>query len=148
MRACAGYPCNGDDITTAAAAGYFEAAGRHTPTMIKLLQHLREHEGSLPDDPAVLRAISVPVLVLHGTKTAQPHQHPRDSPIDDAVHLELGRRKATAVVRSHRGAQGRLGQHISTAIALGLEAMRDRCDQPGSRPLSRRQRSPGNGHGR
>jgi len=69
MRAFADYPFTDDDITMAEDAGYFEAAGRYAPTMIKLFQHLREHEGPLPDDPTVLRAISVPVLVIHGTNT-------------------------------------------------------------------------------
>jgi len=67
MRAFADYPFNDDDIAAAEAAGYFEASARYAPKMLKLFQHLREHEGPLPDDPVVLGAISAPVQVLHGT---------------------------------------------------------------------------------
>jgi pimeloyl-ACP methyl ester carboxylesterase len=69
MRAFADYPFNDEDIAAAEDAGYLEASGRYAPKMLKLFQHLREHEGPLPDDPAVLGAISAPVLVLHGTET-------------------------------------------------------------------------------
>lgn len=67
MRAFADYPFNDDDISAAEDAGYFEASGRYAPVLLELFRHLREHEGPLPDDPAVLGAISAPVLVLHGS---------------------------------------------------------------------------------
>lgn len=69
MCAFADYPFNEDDIAAAEDAGYFDAAGRYAPKMLSLFQHLREHQGPLPDDPAVLGAISSPVLVLHGTNS-------------------------------------------------------------------------------
>ena len=50
-------------------AGYFEAAGRYVPNLLNLLQQWGEYEGPTPDDPAVLGAISAPVLVLHGADT-------------------------------------------------------------------------------
>ena len=68
-RALAGFPLTDADIAMAEDAGYFEAAGRYVPNMLSFFQQLREYEGATPDDPAVLRAISAPVLVLHGSDT-------------------------------------------------------------------------------
>jgi pimeloyl-ACP methyl ester carboxylesterase len=69
MRAFAGYPFTGEDIAVADGAGYFEAAGRYVPALFSFFKQFREYEGPLPDDPAVLGAISAPVLVLHGADT-------------------------------------------------------------------------------
>jgi pimeloyl-ACP methyl ester carboxylesterase len=68
-RAMAGWPFNDEEIAMAEAAGYFEAAGRYVPNLLNLLQQWAEYEGPTPDDPAVLGAISAPVLVLHGADT-------------------------------------------------------------------------------
>jgi pimeloyl-ACP methyl ester carboxylesterase len=68
-RAFAGWPFNDEEIAMAEDAGYFEAAGRYVPNLLNLLQQWGEYEGPTPDDPAVLGAISVPVLVLHGADT-------------------------------------------------------------------------------
>ena len=68
-RAFAGWPFNDEEIAMAADAGYFEAAGRYVPNLLNLLQQWGEYEGPTPDDPAVLGAISAPVLVLHGADT-------------------------------------------------------------------------------
>ena len=69
MRAFAGYPFTDEDIAVADGAGYFEAAGRYVPNLFSFFKQFREYEGPLPDDPAVLGAISAPVLVLHGADT-------------------------------------------------------------------------------
>lgn len=69
MRAFAGYPFTDEDIVVAERAGYFEAAGPYVPNLFSFFKQLREYEGSLPDDLAVLGAISAPVLVLHGSNT-------------------------------------------------------------------------------
>jgi pimeloyl-ACP methyl ester carboxylesterase len=69
MRAFAGYPFTDEDIAVAEGAGYFEAAGRYVPNLFNFFQQFRQYEGPLPDDPAVLSAISAPVLVLHGSNT-------------------------------------------------------------------------------
>lgn len=69
MRAFAGYPFTDEDIVVAERAGYFEAAGRYVPNLFSFFEQFREYEGSLPDDPAVLGAISARVLVLHGSNT-------------------------------------------------------------------------------
>ena len=69
MRAFAGDPFPEEDIAVAEGAGYFEAAGRYVPNLFSFFKQFREYEGPLPDDPAVLGAISAPVLVLHGSNT-------------------------------------------------------------------------------
>ncbi len=69
MRAFAGFPFSDEDIAVAEDAGYFEAAGRYVPTMLTIFQQLGEYQGPTPDDPAVLGAISAPVLVLLGSDT-------------------------------------------------------------------------------
>lgn len=68
MRAFAGYPFTDEDIAIAEDAGYFEATGRYVPNLLNLLQQFMEH-GNPADDPAVLDAVSTPVLVLVGSET-------------------------------------------------------------------------------
>ena len=68
-RAFAGWPFNDEEIAMAEDAGYFEATGRYVPNLLNLLQQWGEYKGPTPDDPAVLGAISAPVLVLHGADT-------------------------------------------------------------------------------
>ncbi len=69
VRAFAGFVFNDVEVALAGDAGYFEAAGRYVPNMLNSFQQLMEYEGPTPDDPAVLGAISAPVLVLHGSNT-------------------------------------------------------------------------------
>ena len=68
-RAFAGWPFNDEEIAMAEDAGYFEAAARYVPNLLNLLPQWRQFEGPTPDDPAVLAAVSTPVLVLHGSGT-------------------------------------------------------------------------------
>jgi len=68
VRAFAGFPFNDQDIAVAEDAGYFEAAGRYVPNLLKHLQQVME-QGDPIADPALLGAISVPVLVLYGSDT-------------------------------------------------------------------------------
>jgi pimeloyl-ACP methyl ester carboxylesterase len=68
-RAFAGFPLTDEDIAVAEDAGYFEAAGRYVPNLLNLFQQVMEYEGPVLDVPAVLGAISAPVLVLHGAET-------------------------------------------------------------------------------
>jgi pimeloyl-ACP methyl ester carboxylesterase len=68
-RAFAGWPFNDEDIALAEGVGYFEAAGRYVPNVLNLLQQWGKYGGPTADDPAVLGAISAPVLVLHGADT-------------------------------------------------------------------------------
>ncbi len=67
-RAFAGWPFNDEEIAMAEDAGYFKAAGRYVPNLLNLLQQLLEH-GDPTTDPAVLGAISAPVMVLLGSDT-------------------------------------------------------------------------------
>ena len=67
-RAFADYPFTDNDIAKAEAAGYFEASGRYMPNLLNLLQQFAENADPA-DDPDVLRAISAPVLMLHGSDT-------------------------------------------------------------------------------
>ncbi len=69
MRAFASFPFNDEDIAAAEDAGYFDAAGRYVPTMLTIFQQFGEYQGPTEDDPAVLGAISAPVLVLLGSDT-------------------------------------------------------------------------------
>jgi pimeloyl-ACP methyl ester carboxylesterase len=72
-RAFAGFPFNDEDIAVAEGAGYFEAVGRYVPNLINVQQQAMKYRGPTPDDPAVLGAISAPVLVLLGSDT-KPHE--------------------------------------------------------------------------
>ena len=69
IRAFADYPFNEGDIEAAENAGYFEASARYVPDLLSFFQQLAEDDGPPPDAPAVLGAISVPMLVLHGSET-------------------------------------------------------------------------------
>ncbi len=67
-RVFAGFPFNDKEIAVLENAGYLEAAGRYVPNLLNHLQQVME-QGDPIADPAVLGAISVPVLVLHGSDT-------------------------------------------------------------------------------
>ena len=69
VRAFAGWPFSDEEIALADDAGYFEAAARYVPNLLNLLQQWMAYEGPSADDPAVLGAISAPVLVLLGSDT-------------------------------------------------------------------------------
>ena len=64
-RAFARWPFKDEEVAVADEAGYFEAAGRYVPIMLNFFQQNDPTEG----DPAVLGAISSPVLVLQGANT-------------------------------------------------------------------------------
>jgi len=68
VRAFAGLPFSDDEIAEAEETGYFEAAGRYVPSLLSFFQQQMEYDGPTADDPAVLGAISAPVLVLHGSE--------------------------------------------------------------------------------
>jgi pimeloyl-ACP methyl ester carboxylesterase len=69
MRAFAGIPFNDVELAVAENAGYLEAAGRYVPNLLSTIQQQPEYRGPAPDDPAVLGAIAMPVLVLQGSDT-------------------------------------------------------------------------------
>jgi pimeloyl-ACP methyl ester carboxylesterase len=68
VRAFAGFLFTDEEVAVAEDAGYFEAAGRYVPNMLNFFQQQMKYEGPMPDDPAVLAASSVPVLVLPGSE--------------------------------------------------------------------------------
>lgn len=68
IRAFVGWIFNDEEIAALEDAGYFEAAGRYVPNLLNHLQQVME-QGDPIADPAVLGAISAPVLVLHGSDT-------------------------------------------------------------------------------
>ena len=67
VRAFVVLPFSDEEIAAAEDAGYFEAAGRYAPNLLSFFQQQQRYEGPTADDPAVLGAISAPVLVLHGS---------------------------------------------------------------------------------
>ena len=67
VRTFAGLPFSEEEIAVAEDTGYFEAAGRYVPNLLRFFQQQTEYDGPTADDPAVLGAISAPVLVLHGS---------------------------------------------------------------------------------
>jgi pimeloyl-ACP methyl ester carboxylesterase len=69
VRAFARFVLNDEELAELEDASYFEAAGRYAPNILDVHQQQREYQGPTPDDPAVLGAISAPVLVLHGSDT-------------------------------------------------------------------------------
>lgn len=96
-RAFAGFPFTDGDIAAANDVGYFEAASRYVPTMLDFFGQQKEYGGPTPDHPALLRAITAPVLVSHGSGTkpygtvapqhiAQQVSHARVHEIPDAGH--------------------------------------------------------------
>lgn len=94
IRAFAGYPFTAEDIAAAEDSGYLAAAGRYVPNLFDFFQQFGEYDGPLPDDPAVLGAISAPVLVLHGSSTkpflAASARHVADHVPNATLHEILG----------------------------------------------------------
>ena len=69
LRAFFGWVFSEEEVAAADDAGYLEAAGRYIPNMLSLLQQEMGYEGPTADDPAVLGAISAPVMLLRGSDT-------------------------------------------------------------------------------
>ena len=69
VRAFAGFVFDDEEVAVAEEAGYFEAAAGYVPELLSFFQQLREYQGPTHEDPAVLGAISAPVLVLIGSDT-------------------------------------------------------------------------------
>jgi pimeloyl-ACP methyl ester carboxylesterase len=69
VRPLAAFVFNDEEIAVLEDIGYLEATGRYIPILLNFFQQLKEYEGPPPEDPAVLGAISAPVLVLLGSDT-------------------------------------------------------------------------------
>jgi pimeloyl-ACP methyl ester carboxylesterase len=90
VRAFAGFVFEDDEIARAEDAGYFHATARYVPDLLDFFRQLRNYQGPTHEDPAVLGAISAPVLVLVGSDT-KPYctayaQHVADHAPDARVH--------------------------------------------------------------
>ncbi len=72
IRTFAESPFNDHDVAVAEDAGYFEAAGPYVPNLLNVQQQAMAYDGPTPEKPAVLAAITAPVLVLPGSD-AKPH---------------------------------------------------------------------------
>jgi pimeloyl-ACP methyl ester carboxylesterase len=68
-RAFARFLFSDEEVAVAEQAGYFSAAGRYVPKLLDFFQQLMEYHGPTHEDPAVLGAISAPVLALVGSDT-------------------------------------------------------------------------------
>lgn len=69
-RAFLGFPFSDQEIAVAADMGYIKAAARYVPHLLNLLkQGMEKDNAAAVEDPAVLRSISAPVLVLVGSNT-------------------------------------------------------------------------------
>ena len=69
VRPLAAFVFNDEEIAVLEDTGYLEATGRYIPVLLNFFQQLKEYEGPPPEDPAMLGAISAPVLVLLGSDT-------------------------------------------------------------------------------
>jgi pimeloyl-ACP methyl ester carboxylesterase len=69
LRVFAGFLFNDEEIAVAEEAGYFSAAERYVPQLLEFLRQQAQNVGPTHEDPAMLGAISAPVLVLVGSDT-------------------------------------------------------------------------------
>lgn len=61
---------NDDEVARLSATDYFEAAGQNVPVHLQELEQAIQSDDPGPTDPSVLARITVPVLLLHGSRTA------------------------------------------------------------------------------
>jgi len=69
IRPLVDFVFNDEEIAVAEDAGYLEATARYVPNLLNFMQQLLEYQSPTAEDPAVLGAISAPVLVLRGSDT-------------------------------------------------------------------------------
>ncbi|TCC31057.1 alpha/beta fold hydrolase [Kribbella speibonae] len=69
MRAFVPWICNAEEITALAETNFVERWAGCVPAMLRFIQGDALHEGPRSTDPAVLRTIGVPVLLLRGRQT-------------------------------------------------------------------------------
>ncbi len=73
---------NDDELADAAELDFFEALAPNVPIQVQEFEQLFRSEGASPADPSELAKISVPVLLLHGTRST-----PDPWFIDSANHV-------------------------------------------------------------
>lgn len=63
---------NDDELAALSASGYFKECARYIPTLLQELELEQDAQSERPGltDPSVLAKITVPVLLLHGSRTA------------------------------------------------------------------------------
>ncbi len=71
-RALVGFAFSDEEVAVVEDTGYLQAAARNLPNLLDLLQRWTESGGLTAPDPAVLGAISTPVLMLLGSDTNIP----------------------------------------------------------------------------
>lgn len=69
VRAFCHFPFNEREIAQLQNLGYLEAAARYVPNLLSQLQQAMQQGSEAVEDPAVLTAISAPMLVLVGSDT-------------------------------------------------------------------------------
>jgi len=71
-RALVGFAFSDEEVAVVEDSGYLQAAGRYLPNLLTVLQRWTESGGLAAPDPAVLGAMSTPLLVLLGSETSIP----------------------------------------------------------------------------
>ena len=61
---------NDDEVAALSATNYFDAAGGNVPVLLTEIEQSARSEAPGSTDPSVLARITVPVLLLHGSRTA------------------------------------------------------------------------------
>lgn len=69
IREFLSFPFTDEDMVVAEGVGYFEAAGRHVPTLLDQLAQTLQSKDPGASDPEVLGSISADVLVISGSET-------------------------------------------------------------------------------
>lgn len=63
------FVANDDELAGAEELGLFEALAPNVPVQLREFEQLLESEWTSPTDPSELAEITVPVLLLHGTRS-------------------------------------------------------------------------------
>ncbi len=118
IRAFAGFPFTDGDLAVAEDVGYLDAVGRYVPHLLNVQQQAMAYDGPTPEEPAVLGAISAPVLVLYGSD-AKPHdlaaaQHVADHVPDAHTRALPGAGHAAPLTQPEALAEALAGFVLST----------------------------------
>lgn len=61
---------NDDELAAVSASDYFQTSARYVPLLLGELEQAAESQDYSPTDPSVLKRVTVPVLLMHGSRTA------------------------------------------------------------------------------
>ena len=70
-RVFAEFVANADELAALSTSSYFDDCARYIPTLLRELQQQDTGTAPSPTDPAMLPKITAPLLVLHGSQSAQ-----------------------------------------------------------------------------